>query len=78
MALALRARWGADLVLAVGPAPAGAAPGEAPGRLHIALATPADVVTSSVVFASHPAIQRPRAAKEALNLTRLWLLKQPT
>ena len=42
------------------------------GRIHFALATPTKVIRTSSLFAAHPAIQRQRAGKEALNLSRLW------
>ncbi len=66
MAEAWQARVAADLVVAVGPS-------QGSPSIHFALATQREVSTHSSIFAAHPSIQRPRAAKEALNWIRLWL-----
>jgi nicotinamide-nucleotide amidase len=73
----VRTQLGADLGLAIGPAPSAAqGDGESP-RIEMALATPRTVVPYAALFASHPALQHERSAKEALNFLRLWLLEQP-
>jgi nicotinamide-nucleotide amidase len=74
MASACREQFAADWGLAVGPFPR---PGDdgAPGDLHLALASTAGVRTASTTLAGHPAILRPRAAKQALNLLRLELIR---
>jgi nicotinamide-nucleotide amidase len=89
MARAVRGRFATDFGLAVGPfpndpaaprtaAPRTAAPRTAAhgpsDRVHLAVVGPACAVTDSMVFAAHPAIQRPRCAKQALNLARLTAL----
>lgn len=76
MACEVRKRMHATLGLAVGPTPQLTEPDGSGGRIHFALATPERVLPASSVYASHPSIQTQRAAKEALNLARLWLLKQ--
>lgn len=74
MARACRDYFGTDIGLAVGPFPPPAAPGEAPGRLHYAVATGQAVEHSTLVHAAHPEIIKPRAGKQGLNLVRLSLL----
>ncbi|MFW6169729.1 MAG: CinA family nicotinamide mononucleotide deamidase-related protein [Planctomycetota bacterium] len=76
MASRAREQFGAELGLAVGPAPPRDPAVGDPGQIHFALVTPRQRVTGSSVFAAHPAIQREIAAKKALDLTRHWLLKQ--
>lgn len=44
-------------------------------ELQIAVATETETVTSRKPFAGHPSILLPRAAKQAMNELRLWLLK---
>lgn len=83
MAVSCREQFGTDWGLAVGPFPhdVDAAshrviPAEdRSSELHLALASDAGVRTVQTTFAGHPAIRRPRAAKQALNLLRLGLLK---
>jgi nicotinamide-nucleotide amidase len=50
---------------------------ERTGTLQIALATADNVKVKGFPLASHPAITKPRAAKQALNMVRLALLNQP-
>jgi nicotinamide-nucleotide amidase len=73
LATAGRERLGTDYLLAVGPYPDAA--GGDDDRFHIALATPGDVVSQSLRFLGHPDIIRVLAAKRALDLLRLNLLK---
>lgn len=76
MAHRVRDRLAADIGLAIGPFPDDPAlpdPDAATGRVYLAVVDAEQVVTDAVVFASHPAIQRPRCAKQALNLVRLAL-----
>ncbi|HEX5445845.1 MAG TPA: CinA family nicotinamide mononucleotide deamidase-related protein [Pirellulales bacterium] len=74
MAQACRERAGADFGLAVGPFPHLDPAAAAPERVHFALATSETVFVRSAPFAGHPAILKPRAAKQALDLLRLHLL----
>jgi nicotinamide-nucleotide amidase len=48
---------------------------ELSGTLHIALATAETVRVKGFPLASHPAITKPRSAKQALNMLRLAMLK---
>ncbi len=74
MAQACRKLFGADYALAVSAFP-GIPPGDhPPGRVYFAVAGPAYVEAESALFAGHPAILKPRAAKQALNFLRLHLL----
>jgi nicotinamide-nucleotide amidase len=74
MAQAIRRQLDADVGLAVGPFPEQAGGHGDPVRVHFALADARGTRHDSLVFAAHPAIQRQRAAKQALNLLRLQLL----
>jgi nicotinamide-nucleotide amidase len=74
MARYCRRRHGADWGLAVGPFP-GSNETSPPGSVHLALASPGGVRTASTLFTGHPAILRPRAAKQALNLARLEMIR---
>jgi nicotinamide-nucleotide amidase len=79
MATAIRQRTGADYGLAISGLPASASDqrrnrSELDGTLHIALATADNVRVKEFPLAGHPAIIRPRAAKQALNMLRLALL----
>jgi nicotinamide-nucleotide amidase len=81
-AAACRQRFAADYALAIGFFPAqelhqasaqrSASAGPAP-EYHFALATPTKVTCHAATLISHPAIWKPRAAKQALNLLRLSL-----
>src|SRR5262249_18701422 len=72
MAQSICERAGADFGLAVA-----APPGEGgSGQQSIALATPADVRSKAFPILGHPAVRRPRAAKNGLNLLRLALLNR--
>lgn len=77
MAQAWRERTGAEYALAVGAFPVFDSAAAVPERVHFALATPESVFVRSVPFAGHPAILKPRAAKQALDLFRLRLLGAP-
>jgi nicotinamide-nucleotide amidase len=76
LAAAARERFATDYALAVGPYPSdlGTASGD-DDRFHIALATPEGIVTQSPRFVGHPDIVNVLAAKRALDLLRLTLLK---
>ncbi len=81
MAQAIRQKCGADFGLAIAALPttgpteptAAASPqgAELTGTLHIALATSDNVRVKGFPLASHPAITKPRSAKQALNMLRL-------
>lgn len=72
-ATACRVRSGSDVALAVGAFPDSARQADAPVQVHIALATTDDVQVWPISLAGHPAILKPRVAKEALNRLRLAL-----
>ncbi|HEX4148857.1 MAG TPA: CinA family nicotinamide mononucleotide deamidase-related protein [Pirellulales bacterium] len=74
MANYCRRQFGADWGLAVGPFP-GDSEDQPPLSVHLALASSAGVKTASTLFTGHPAILRPRAGKQALNLARLALIR---
>ena len=74
MAKACRERAGTDFALAVGPFPGFDPAAAVPERVHFALATSETVFIRSAPFAGHPAILKPRAGKQALDLLRLHLL----
>ncbi|MGM0488764.1 MAG: CinA family nicotinamide mononucleotide deamidase-related protein [Planctomycetota bacterium] len=77
MASEVRNRFKTDLGLAVGPSPKQSlSPEDAPASIKLALATPDQTISASSSFAAHPAIRVQLAAKKALDLARLWLLKQ--
>lgn len=78
MAKACRERTGADYGLAVGAFPSIDPSASLPEPVHFALATPETVFVRSAPFAGHPAILKPRAAKQALDLLRLRLLSEHT
>jgi nicotinamide mononucleotide (NMN) deamidase PncC len=89
MAWAIRARTGADFGLGVAAFPqsgvevhtATAGPretGERTGTLQVALASSDKVRSKGFPLASHPAITKTRAAKQALNMLRLALLNRET
>jgi nicotinamide-nucleotide amidase len=63
----------ADYTLAIGPFPAIDNVTNPTETLHLALSTNEGVLTKSVDFGGHPAIVRPRSAKQALNFLRLEL-----
>lgn len=64
---------GADWCLATAAYPEFASTAE-PNRLAMAIAHGAEAVEQSVPYTGHPAILKPRAAKQALNFLRLKLL----
>jgi nicotinamide-nucleotide amidase len=73
LAVAVRRQLGADYGLAVGAFPDLAADLEA--KVYLGLATPQEAVVAGRRFAGHPRILKARAAKQALDLIRLHLLK---
>jgi nicotinamide-nucleotide amidase len=74
LAAAARQRFGTDYGLAIGPYPTDAAAAN-DDRFYVALATPDGVVVQSPRFVGHPDIVRVLAAKRALDLLRLALLR---
>ncbi|MFV1966700.1 MAG: CinA family nicotinamide mononucleotide deamidase-related protein [Pirellulaceae bacterium] len=72
----VRERWHSDFGLAVGAFPDSDSAETAPGDVFIGLASARRVWTKSFPFAGHPQIVRVRAAKQALNNLRLWLLEE--
>lgn len=77
MASAGRELAKADYGLAIGRFPLFDPHASEPQLYHFALASSDGVMTRSSPFAAHPAVLKPRAAKQALNLLRLQLIKQP-
>jgi nicotinamide-nucleotide amidase len=65
----------ASLGLAIGPWPATDGPGER-DRLFFAIAAENETRARSAITAGHPEILRPRAAKQALDFLRYWLLEK--
>jgi nicotinamide-nucleotide amidase len=84
MALGLKRKLDAEYTLAVGRFPEMPGPGtavavpEVPPEVHFALATPHDVLARSARYGGHPAILKVRAAKQALDMVRLYLQSQIT
>ena len=76
MANAVRERFASDYGLAVGPFPPGDRAPVAGTSIYVAVTGRGQVVCEQFGFAAHPAIQRDRSAKQALNLMRLSLLEQ--
>jgi nicotinamide-nucleotide amidase len=83
MARAVRVRTGADYGLAVAAAPATwsrelptADQQEPEGTLHIALAVGDNVRSKGYPLAGHPAIVKPRAAQQAMDMLRLTMLRR--
>jgi nicotinamide-nucleotide amidase len=72
-AQACREQFGADYGLAIGPIPAAADDAEA--KFYFALASDDGVIVRTGSAAIHPAILKDLAAKQALNLLRLHLLR---
>jgi nicotinamide-nucleotide amidase len=77
LATAIRDQFGADLVLATGPAPKTTDGPETP-QIALALADRRGTSVKTVPYTGHNAILRPRAAKQGLNLLRLKLLHTRT
>jgi len=75
LAGAVRCQFDVDFGLATGPLPLAES---AEHQFHVALATPAGMMTRSFPYAAHPAILKPLSAKRALNLLRLHLLGEET
>jgi nicotinamide-nucleotide amidase len=76
MAEACRKRFGSDYALGVGPFPKSAPGATEPKPFFFALATADGVTTKSVPFAAHPALLKILAAKQALNMVRLAMMKE--
>jgi len=74
MARHVRERFAADYGLAVGGFPVTGHVQSNPPPFYLALATPRDTKVRAASLAGHPAIVKPRAAKQALNLLRLALI----
>ncbi len=74
MATSCRELADTDYGLAISAFPAFDSHATEPERVFFAIATRESVVIRSSPFAGHPAILKPRAAKQALNLLRLELL----
>lgn len=79
LAESARERFGADIGLAIGPAPQSASTNAGtssePPQICFALADRGRTIAKSTPYAGHSAILRPRAAKQALNMLRLSLLR---
>jgi len=77
MAEAARKRFGTDFALATSgvAGPAGGTPEKPVGLVWIALATPEITLTSRSMFGEHRGRNIRRSALEALNMLRLYLLK---
>ena len=76
LAESIRAEFGSDFGLAIGPAPS-IAGGSEPGRICFALADRDGTTVKSASYAGHSAVVKPRAAKQALDLLRLKLSSLP-
>jgi nicotinamide-nucleotide amidase len=76
MADAVRDRFASHYGLAVGPFPPGDRTAAAGCSIYVAVTGQGQVVCEQFGFAAHPAIQRDRSAKQALNLLRLSLLEK--
>lgn len=75
MAAACRKSIGADLALAVSDLPPFDRTADESPRVFFALANGDEVIVRSARYVGHPAILKTRAAKQALNLVRLTLLR---
>jgi len=76
MAQAVRARFDTDYGLAIGPFPPTEHNHLSSATIFVAVAGREQAICEQFGFAAHPAIQRERTAKQALNLARLSLLDQ--
>ena len=76
MADAVRDRYASHYGLAVGPFPPVDRAPAAGTSIYVAVTGRGQVVCEQFGFAAHPAIQRDRSAKQALNLLRLSLLEK--
>jgi nicotinamide-nucleotide amidase len=74
MAQGVRARFDTDYGLAIGPFPPIERNNHVSASVFVAVAGREQAVCEQFGFAAHPAIQRERTAKQALNLARLSLL----
>jgi hypothetical protein len=75
LARSVRAAFAADLGLAVGPLPLVEREAAQVPPYYIALATPETTVSKGIPLATHPDLYKLKAAKDALNLARLWLME---
>lgn len=75
MAHAIRSRFDTDYGLAIGPFPPSEHNHLASASVFVAVAGREQAICEQFGFAAHPAIQRERTAKQALNLARLSLLE---
>lgn len=75
LARRFREKTGCDFCLAIGEFPSETETSSEPPTYHFALATPDKVMAISSTLVSHESIWKPRAAKQALNLLRLHLLR---
>jgi nicotinamide mononucleotide (NMN) deamidase PncC len=75
MAEACRKRFGSDYALSVGPFPKPDSGAPEPKPLFLALATAEGTTAKSTPFAAHPALLKVLAAKQALNMVRLAMMK---
>ncbi|MHB8866334.1 MAG: CinA family nicotinamide mononucleotide deamidase-related protein [Pirellulaceae bacterium] len=75
MADAVRERFVSHYGLAVGPFPQADRSAVATSLIYVAVTGQGQVVCERFGYAAHPAIQRERSAKQALNLIRLSLLE---
>jgi nicotinamide-nucleotide amidase len=76
LAESIRKRLGASYGLAAGAFPEIDPDADEPPSFFMALATPETIHIKSTPFAGHPEILKARAAKQALNLLRLTLLRE--
>lgn len=74
MASACRARWESDVALAIGPLPRIDPATSNPGDVCYGLATTDSVIAKRAPLATHPAIRKVLAAKQALDMVRRALL----
>ena len=76
LAACVRKQTGADYGIALGEFPDN--DGDPNAKVYIGVSTPADTFAAGRRFAGHPDILRERAAKQALDVLRLRLLKEET
>jgi nicotinamide-nucleotide amidase len=78
LAILCRQFFQTDYALTVGPFPQPDAALGGPSLVHLAVASPSAVHGHTTPYAGHPDILLARTVKEALNLLRLTLLREPT
>jgi nicotinamide-nucleotide amidase len=74
MAESIRRRFGVEYGVAVGAFPSDSGKDQPAAPYWYAVATAEKTLIRSATLISHQSIWQPRAAKQALNLLRLWLL----